>query len=129
MIELVLAVIPFVSLFSLLLVMKITWRYRKLPKVDPIDNFLFGAFWTSTILMVRLFVWSVMPVLTGVPFGQIQPWGEDFNRIFDLGVVFACHYKIKGVKLMLDPEGRYGSAISFAVFWPRTMKFPLFCRR
>ena len=97
-------------------------RYIKRPRFAPIDYIATGIWLMALAKLTRLLWWDVVPYTFLPNLTDFRVAQHEVNWIFDLLVVLACWYMLKGIHIMVEAKepGKYN--VFTAVFYPKRLR-------
>ncbi len=97
-------------------------RYIKRPRIAPIDFIATGIWVMALAKMIRIFWWDVVPYIFLPTLTDFRVKQHEVNWFFNILVVIACWYMLKGIYIMVDAKepGKYN--VLTAVFYPKRLR-------
>lgn len=97
-------------------------RYIRRPRTAPIDYIATGIWIMASVKLFRLLWWDIVPYTFLPNLTDFRVQQHEVNWLFDIGVVLACWYMLKGIHILVDAKepGKYN--VLTAVFYPRRLR-------
>lgn len=103
-------------------------RYIKRPRTAPIDYIATGIWMMAVAKLLRLLWWDIVPHTFLPSLTEFRVAQHEVNWVFDVIVVIACWYMLKGIYIMVEAKepGKYN--VLTAVFYPKRLRMWLISR-